>query len=124
MWTTRTKLAIFKLQEGSEHDTFGSSESHEVTFIASGFFFIEIWTEAGLKFGCTHINLCLTVVWTTRTKLAILKLQEGFFATTLLGIWQAHWRWIFDRTPFLTVTVIHRITRFLTALEAELQVES
>ena len=48
-WTFHNskKLAIFKLQEGSEYDTFGSSESNEVTFIASGFFFVEIWAEAG-----------------------------------------------------------------------------
>ena len=42
------------------------------------------------------------------------------FACTLLAIWQAHWRWIFDTTPFLLIPVRHCLTRFLTQLDAEL----
>jgi hypothetical protein len=46
------------------------------------------------------------------------------FATTLLTIWQAHWRWIFDRTPFFADTVQHRIARSLARLDAELNLDS
>ncbi|KAI8645761.1 hypothetical protein BD408DRAFT_326733, partial [Parasitella parasitica] len=38
------------------------------------------------------------------------------FAITLLTIWQAHWRWIFDRAPLLSSTVIRSITRSLNRL--------
>ncbi|GAN08918.1 hypothetical protein MAM1_0232d08438, partial [Mucor ambiguus] len=38
------------------------------------------------------------------------------FATTLLAIWQAHWRWIFDRTPFIAETVQLRLARSLARL--------
>ncbi|KAK4518783.1 uncharacterized protein ATC70_009006 [Mucor velutinosus] len=46
------------------------------------------------------------------------------FATTLLTIWQAHWRWIFDRTPFIADTVQHRLARSLARLDAELKLDS
>ncbi|EPB87254.1 hypothetical protein HMPREF1544_05976 [Mucor circinelloides 1006PhL] len=45
------------------------------------------------------------------------------FACTLLAIWQAHWRWIFDTTPFLLIPVRHCLTRFLTQLDAELHLD-
>ncbi|KAK4515528.1 uncharacterized protein ATC70_010478 [Mucor velutinosus] len=46
------------------------------------------------------------------------------FATTLLTIWQAHWRWIFDRTPFIADTVQLRLARSLARLDAELNLDS
>jgi len=46
------------------------------------------------------------------------------FACTLVAIWQAHWRWIFDTTPFLLIPVRHCLTRFLTQLDAELHLAS
>jgi hypothetical protein len=46
------------------------------------------------------------------------------FATTLLTIWQAHWRWIFDRTPFIAETVQLRLARSLARLDAEINLDS
>jgi hypothetical protein len=43
------------------------------------------------------------------------------FATSLLCIWQAHWRSIFDHVPFVTANVNISIARSLSRLESELQ---
>ncbi|KAK4521393.1 uncharacterized protein ATC70_012008 [Mucor velutinosus] len=43
------------------------------------------------------------------------------FATSLLCIWQAHWRSIFDHVPFVTLNVNTSIARSLSRLESELQ---
>ncbi|CEP12431.1 hypothetical protein, partial, partial [Parasitella parasitica] len=43
------------------------------------------------------------------------------FATSLLCIWQAHWRTTFDHVPFVTDTVNSSIARSLSRLDSELQ---
>ncbi|CEP16676.1 hypothetical protein [Parasitella parasitica] len=46
------------------------------------------------------------------------------FACALLTIWQAHWRWIIVRIPFLVTSANHHLTRSLAQLDAELQLHS
>ncbi|KAI8984792.1 hypothetical protein BDF20DRAFT_816269, partial [Mycotypha africana] len=41
------------------------------------------------------------------------------FACTLLGIWHAHWAFIFHSTPFVPTNVITSIARILSRLENE-----
>ncbi|CEP11043.1 hypothetical protein [Parasitella parasitica] len=42
------------------------------------------------------------------------------FMMTLLAIWQAHWRWIFDRSPILPHNVLTAIERSIDRLATEL----
>ena len=41
------------------------------------------------------------------------------FACTLLAIWQAHWRRIFDETPFIPDTVISKSIRHFSTLHSQ-----
>ena len=58
LWTFHNSKKACDFQtSGSEHGTFESSESPKIILFAQKRFFVEIWADAGVNFGCTHINL-------------------------------------------------------------------
>jgi hypothetical protein len=57
---------------------------------------------------------------TRETNLPLPELEvQQIFACTLLSIWQAHWRLVFNNIPFSSVNVITCTSRLLTRLDSE-----
>ncbi|KAI8644931.1 hypothetical protein BD408DRAFT_460973, partial [Parasitella parasitica] len=72
------------------------------------------FSDAILLHYLTEILFCkgISVDRDTSLPFADLSLRQ-IFACTLLTIWQAHWRWTFNRTPFLVTSVSQSLTRSL-----------
>lgn len=82
-------------------------------------------SDANLLHSLQKLLICSPPPQDRDTSLPLTDLSfHQLFAVTLVTIWQAHWRWIFDRTPFLSTSVTHRLTRSLNRLDAELNLDS